>query len=304
MAQSSPRTSDPAGQSRRVKFGLNVLSMALRDPVLVAKQCATIGVLTDGMLPALVTDRHIRGILHAHTTASDGVDTLEDTGAAVRARGYRYFGVSDHSQSAHYAGGLKPDQIAAQHAAIDRLNATYGRGFRILKGIESDIRQDGSLDYPDEILARFDFIVASVHSRFKLDKAAQTARILRAVAKPYTTILGHMTGRQLLRRPGYDLDIEAVLAACAEHRVAVEINAPNPDLDWRWHHRALELGSTMAVNPDAHSISEIDLVRWGLAMARKGGVLNDRVLNCLDLPEMLQFLGDRQSRAAWMPRAV
>lgn len=250
------------------------------------------------MLPALVTDQDIRGILHAHTTASDGADTLEDMAAAVRQRGYGYFGVSDHSQSAHYAGGLKPERIAAQHAAIDRLNEICPPGFRILKGIESDIRPDGSLDYPDEILAGFDFVVASVHGRFRLDEAAQTARIVRAVANPYTTILGHMTGRQLLRRPGYEVDIDAVLAACAEHGVAVEINA-NPwrlDLDWRWHRRALELGCTMAIDPDAHSVSEIDMVRWGVAVARKGGVPQTRVLNCRDLSDMLEHLAKRRAR--------
>ena len=149
---------------------------------------------------------------------------------AVRSRGYEYFGVADHSKSAHYAGGLSVAQITAQHKAIDRLNKKYGKRFQIFKGIESDILADGSLDYPDDVLARFDFVVASVHSRFRLDPKEQTRRIVNAVANPHTTILGHMTGRQLLRRPGYELDIEAVLKACARYGVAVEINA-NP---WRW----------------------------------------------------------------------
>jgi DNA polymerase (family 10) len=173
-----------------------------------------------GALPRLMTDSDIRGVLHAHTNLSDGVDTLEAMVKATRAREYEYFGVADHSQSAHYAGGLSIDEIAAQHAEIDRKHS--GR-FRILKGIESDILADGSLDYPDEVLASFDFVVASVHSRFRLDREAQTERIIRAVTNPRTTILGHMTGRQLLRRPGYDLDIPRVLAACARHGVAVEI---------------------------------------------------------------------------------
>ncbi|MBV8913175.1 MAG: hypothetical protein JOZ05_09080 [Acetobacteraceae bacterium] len=250
-------------------------------------------------LPKLVTETDLRGILHAHTTQSDGADTLEDMAEAVRQRGYGYLGISDHSQSAHYAGGLKLREIETQHAAIDRLNAGYDGAFRILKGIESDIREDGALDYPDEILARFDFVVASVHSKFRLDEAAQTARIVRAVANPFTTILGHMTGRQLLRRPGYEVDIEQVLHACARHAVAVEINA-NPwrlDLDWRWHRRALELGCTMSINPDAHSTEEIDLVRWGVAMARKGAVPKSRVLNCLDLPHLDRWLQTRRRRA-------
>ncbi|MBV9757357.1 MAG: DNA polymerase/3'-5' exonuclease PolX, partial [Alphaproteobacteria bacterium] len=248
-------------------------------------------------LPRLVDAADIRGILHAHTTESDGVDTLDDMAEAVRSRGYRYFGVSEHSQSAHYAGGLRPEQIELQHAVVDRLNRGYGGDFVIFKGIESDIREDGSLDYPDEILSRFDFIVASVHGKFRLEEAVQTARIIRAVSNPYTTILGHMTGRQLLRRSGYDVDIDAVLRACAAHGVAVEINA-NPwrlDLDWRWHRRALELGCMMSINPDAHSTAEIDMMRWGVAMARKGGIPKERVLNCLDLPGLQRLLADRRS---------
>jgi DNA polymerase (family X) len=248
-----------------------------------------------GSLPELVRDDDIQGILHAHTVLSDGADTLEKMAAATRSRGYAYFGVADHSQSAGYAGGLKIDEIAEQHAAVEGLNKSYGGQFRIFKGIESDILLDGSLDYPDEVLATFDFVVASVHSRFRLDADEQTKRIVRAVSHPRTTILGHMTGRQLLRRPGYDVDIERILSACAEHGVAVEINA-NPwrlDLDWRWHRRALELGCMMSINPDAHSTSEIDLTHWGVEMARKGGVPKDRVLNCLDLPRFTEHLENR-----------
>lgn len=154
---------------------------------------------------------------------------------------------------------------------------------------------DGSLDYPEQILDRFDFVVASVHGQFRKDRLAQTERILRAVQNPYTTILGHMTGRQLLRRPGYEIDVERILAACAEHDVAVEINA-NPwrlDLDWRWHSKALDLGCTFSINPDAHSTTEIDLVKWGVGMARKGGVPPDRVLNARDLASFRVHLETR-----------
>ena len=239
----------------------------------------------------------IRGILHAHTVASDGADTLAEMAEATRARGYGYFGVADHSQSAGYAGGLAIAEVEEQHAAIDRLNAGFRDGFRIFKGIEADILADGSLDYPDDVLGRFDFVVASVHSRFRLEREAQTERILRAVANPHTTILGHLTGRQLLRRKGYSVDIERILAACAEHGVAVEINA-NPwrlDLDWRWHARALELGCLFSINPDAHSVAELDLTRWGVAMARKGGVPRERVLNCLDRRAFAKFLDRRRA---------
>ena len=248
-------------------------------------------------LPRLVGDADICGILHAHTVLSDGVDTLDAMVQATRKRGYQYFGVADHSQSAHYAGGLSVEEIAQQHRAIDALNKRLGKDFHVFKGIESDILADGSLDYPDDVLARFDFVVASVHSRFKLDKKPQTDRILRAIAHPRTTILGHMTGRQLLRRPGYDVDIEKILKACAKQGVAVEINA-NPwrlDLDWRWHSRALELGCMMSINPDAHSTGEIDLTHWGVEMARKGGVSANRVLNCLPLASFTRFLQQRKN---------
>ena len=267
-------------------LGLQFIEPELREGL------GEIELAKESKLPRLVTDGDIRGILHAHTDRSDGVNTLEVMAEATRSHGYTYFGVADHSQSAHYAGGLSLDEIFEQHAEIDRLNERYAGNFRVLKGIESDILVDGSLDYPDEVLASFDFVVASVHSRFKLGRKEQTDRVLRAVANPRTTILGHMTGRQLLRRPGYDVDVEKVLQACAKHGVAVEINA-NPwrlDLDWRWHQRALKLGCMMSINPDAHSTSEIELTHWGVEMARKGGVPRERVLNCLGLPQLVAYL--------------
>jgi DNA polymerase (family 10) len=259
-------------------------------------------------LPKLVREQDIRGILHAHTNASDGVNDLRQMAEATHKRGYSYFGVADHSRSAHYAGGLSVEEIAAQHDLIDELNAGYNGEFQVFKGIESDILPDGSLDYPNEVLSRFDFVVASVHGQFRKDRVSQTERILRAVANPYTTILGHMTGRQLLRRPGYDIDVERILAACAEHGVAVEINA-NPwrlDLDWRWHQKGLELGCLFSINPDAHSTAEVDLTKWGVAMARKGGVPSDRVLNALDLASFRAYLGTRKGsnlRTSLGPRA-
>src|SRR6478609_1322930 len=247
-------------------------------------------------LPKLVKDEDTCGVLHAHTDASDGANTLQQMAEATRKRGYAYFGVTDHSRSAHYAGGLSVDEISKQHEAIERLNASYGDDFRIFKGVESDILPDGSLDYPDDVLRQLDFVVASVHGQFRKDISAQTERIIKAVANPHTTILGHLTGRQLLRRPGYEVDVERVLAACAKHGVAVEINS-NPwrlDLDWRWHRRALELGCTFSINPDAHSTAEIDLTHWGVVMARKGGISPDRVLNCLDLQPFDRYLASRK----------
>jgi DNA polymerase (family X) len=217
---------------------------------------------------------------------------------ATLSRGYEYFGVSDHSRSAHYAGGLSQEEIAEQQAEADRLNRRSGERFRIFKGVESDILADGSLDYPNEVLETFDFVVASVHGRFNMDRASQTERIIRAVSNPYTTILGHMTGRQLLRRPGYDIDIKEVLVACAEHGVAVEINA-NPwrlDLDWRWHELALTLGCLMSINPDAHCTRELELIHWGVKMARKGGAPKNRVLNCFSDEEIAAYLQKRRAR--------
>jgi DNA polymerase (family 10) len=249
-----------------------------------------------GKLPKLVADDDLRGILHCHTDASDGTETLETMAKATRDRGFEYFGVADHSKSAHYAGGLSVEQIDQQHREADRLNKKFGKDFRILKGIESDILADGSLDYPDDVLATFDFVVASIHGRFKMDRKAQTDRLLRAVANPFTSIIGHMTGRQLQRRPGYEIDIENVLRACAKHDVVVEINA-HPwrlDLDWRWHQAALDLGCMMSINPDAHSIRELDHMHWGVEMARKGGVPPDRVLNAMRLPEITRYFRQRR----------
>jgi len=256
-----------------------------------------------GKLPMLVTDQDLRGILHCHTDASDGTETLETMAKATRQRGFEYFGVADHSKSAHYAGGLSVEEIAQQHREADRLNKRFGKDFRILKGIESDILADGSLDYDDDVLERFDFVVASIHGRFKLDRKAQTQRLLGAISDPHTTIIGHMTGRQLQRRPGYEIDVEKVLRACAKHDVVVEINA-HPwrlDLDWRWHQAALDFGCMLSINPDAHSIPELDHMHWGVLMARKGGVPAERVLNAMSLSEITRYLRQKRrslSRAA------
>jgi DNA polymerase (family 10) len=249
-----------------------------------------------GKLPKLGADQDLRGILHCHTDASDGTETLETMAKATRERGFQYFGVADHSKSAHYASGLPIEQIEEQHREADRLNKRFGRKFRILKGIESDILADGSLDYPDDVLDSFDFVVASIHGRFKMDRKAQTDRLMRALSNPHTTIIGHMTGRQLLRRPGYDIDVEKLLRACAKYGVAVEINA-HPwrlDLDWRWHQSALDFGCMMSINPDAHSIRELDHMHWGVEMARKGGVPADRVLNAMSLQQITTYLNRRR----------
>ena len=248
-------------------------------------------------LPHLVEQQDLKGLLHVHTDFSDGVHSLREMAEATRARGYRYLGITDHSQSAHYAGGLSTDAILRQHELIDALNDEFGQSFRILKGIESDIRADGSLDYSHDVLASFDFVVASVHSGFRRAKMEQTARIIKAVSNPFSTILGHVTGRLLLRRAGYDVDMEAILSACAEYGVAIEINC-NPhrlELDWRWHRRAIELGCLLSINPDAHSIRELDLVQWGIAIARKGAVARQSVLNAKSPAQLFKHLRRRRA---------
>jgi DNA polymerase (family 10) len=252
-----------------------------------------------GHLAELVSESDIRGVLHAHTDRSDGADTLHDMAEAARSRGYAYLGLTDHSQTASYAGGLKVNEVLQQQREVDRLNKQLGARFHVFKGIESDILADGSLDYPDDVLRSFDLIIASVHSRFRLGKQEQTKRILKAIRNPYTTILGHVTGRQLLRRPGYEVDMEAILQACAETGVAVEINA-HPwrlDIDWRWCARGLELGCMFSIDPDAHSTDEFDNLRWGVLMARKGAVPKDRVINTIDARTFAAWLETRRQRA-------
>lgn len=250
-----------------------------------------------GKLPRLVEVDDLRGVVHLHTTYSDGRDTLEDMARAARELGYEYLGVTDHSQSAGYAGGLKPDAIARQHEEIDRLNEEFvPRGLRIFKGIESDIRLDGSLDYEDEILESFDFVIAAVHSGFQLTEAEQTERVVRALRSPYTTFLAHPTGRLLLRRDGYAIDQEAILAVAGEEGVVVEINA-NPlrlDLDWRLGPLARRHGVLTAVHPDAHQVAGYEHVWHGIGCARKAGFTRDDVVNCLPVEEFESFLGRRR----------
>ncbi len=236
-------------------------------------------------IPLLVTAAELLGVLHAHTTASDGADTLEAMAEAGLALGYRYIGITDHSKTAHYAGGLTIEEIERQQDEIDRLNAGFGDRFRIFKGIESDILPDGSLDYPDDGAALLRFC----HRQHPWPVPPRSPGADRTAGarsfNPFITVIGHMTGRQSLRRPGYELDIERVLAACAEHGVAVEVNG-NPwrlDLDWPWPRRGIELGCKFSINPDAHSTGEIaSSTRWGLAIARKSGMPANRVINTLD----------------------
>ena len=242
-----------------------------------------------GTLPELVVLEDLLGVLHNHTTDSDGAATVEEMAAAARGHGWSFFGVADHSPVAAYANGVSAERLRDQWRRIDDLNASL-RGFRIVKGLEADILTEGSLDIPEGCEEGLEYVVASVHSAFRLAKDVQTERLLRAVSHPACRILGHPTGRLLLARPGYDVDLDRVLEACAEHGVAVEINASpyRLDLDWRWARRALDLGLKLAVNPDAHSTEGFDDLRWGVAVARKAGATKADLVNCSEIEDFLR----------------
>lgn len=258
----------------------------------------------EGRLPALVETDDLRGTFHCHTTYSDGRASVGEMAEAARERGWAYLGIADHSQSAGYAGGLTPDAVRKQHGEIDAWNAEHGgRGkgrFRLFKGVESDILADGSLDYPDDVLRSFDYVVGSVHSGFALDEKAQTRRLIRAVSNPHVTMLGHATGRLLLRRDGYAVDVRAVIDAAAEHGVCVEINADPKrlDVDWRYARYAAEKGVLIPINPDAHSTGALGNVAWGINVARKAWLTAPQVLNTWDLDSLENHLAERKQKSA------
>ncbi len=247
----------------------------------------------------LIAAKDMRGWLHVHSTWSDGAASIETMARAAKDLGASYIGICDHSQLASYAGGLTPERVVAQWQEIDAIADTVG--IKILKGIESDIRSDGSLDYEDEILAGFDFIVASIHSQFALDPVAQTKRLLQAVSNPFTTILGHPTGRLLLRRQPYRFDLDAVLEAAMTHNTIIEINANayRLDLDWRDVLRANQnkklAALRFAINTDAHNTEGLSDLKFGLAVARKAGLYKDKVINTLSPDEFLAFVKSKRN---------
>ncbi len=247
-------------------------------------------------LPELVKASDIRGILHAHSTWSDGHNTIREMAEACIERGYSYLGISDHSKVAAYAGGLSEDDLQRQSDEIDRLNEEFGGRFHILKGSECDILRDGSLDYADDVLARLDFVVASIHSIFNLPPEEQTQRMLRAIANPYVSIIGHPTGRILLGRSGYELDVEAIVDAAAASGVCIEINAhpSRLDLDWRFVRRARDKGMKIPIDPDAHSLDGLDVMRYGIGIARKGWLRPGDVLNTMDVTDLQAFFQNQR----------
>jgi len=247
----------------------------------------------------LLIERDLRGVLHCHSTWSDGQVSIKEMAEACIKLGYEYIGICDHSKAAAYAGGLNEDAVKRQQEEIDRLNEAYAGRFRILKGTECDILRDGSLDYGEETLASFDFVVASIHSLFNLPPEEQTKRMLRALENPYTSIIGHPTGRILLSREGYTLDMEAVIDHAGELGVCVEINASplRLDLDWRWLHRAKEHGVKIPICPDAHNPAGLEEMRYGVYAARKGWLTPADVPNTLGVDDLLAFF-KRQRQAS------
>lgn len=253
-----------------------------------------ISAAANGELPDLVRYEQIRGCFHCHTTYSDGRSTLVELAEGARARGWRYLGIADHSQAAGYAGGLSPDEILRQHEEIDRWNDEHGNEVRVLKGIEADILSDGRLDYEehgDRVLGSLDYVIGSVHSGFGMPEAQMTRRVLRALQNPYLSILAHPTGRLLLTRDAYALDVDAVVDVAIERGIAVEINADpfRMDLDWRYWPRVRGQGIRCAINPDAHSVRALDNVSLGVTMARKAWLTAAEVVNAWELAEVSAF---------------
>jgi len=263
-------------------LGLDDIEPELREGMGEIEAAAT------GSLPDLITSEDIRGALHCHSTYSDGGASIEDMALAAKDRGWKYIGITDHSQFAFYAGGMKRDKVERQHEEIDELNAAM-KGFRVLKGIECDILPSGDLDYSDSTLDMFDYIVGSVHSQFRMEASVMTDRVLRAMDDPRLTILGHPTGRLLLSRDAYAVDVDAIIGKAAENGTVLELNCDphRMDLDWRFCRRARDLGVRIEIGPDAHSEDELDNIESGVGMARKAWLTKKDVLNAQPLKGVL-----------------
>lgn len=244
----------------------------------------------EGTVPRLIELENLRGTFHNHTTASDGKNSLEEMAEAARDLGLQYLGIADHSKSQFQANGLYPDRLMKQVAEIKELNSSWD-DFQIFAGSEVDILKDGSLDFDDDVLEKLDYTVASIHGSFQLDKDQQTSRIIRAMENPHVTMIGHLTGRLLLRRNGYEVDIDKVLDCAAETGTIIELNC-NPrrlDMDWRHWHKARDKGVLTSINPDAHNTEQFQFLAFGVRLARKGWLRAEDVLNTRTLPEVREF---------------
>ena len=275
----------PTEQAVFEKANLPFIPSELRE------SAAILDLAKNNHLPELINLGDIKGVIHTHTTWSDGLHSTQEMAKMAQHLGYQYIGISDHSKAAFYANGLKEDRVQAQWDEIDALNGEFFN-FKILKSIECDILNDGALDYSDDILRGFDFVIASVHSNLKMAEEKATARLIKAIENPFTNILGHPTGRLLLSREGYPIDHKKVIDACAANNVSIEMNA-NPyrlDLDWTWIPYAREKGVLICVNPDAHSMTGINDIRYGVMAARKGGLDTEGCLNARDLSGFYDFL--------------
>lgn len=274
------------------KANLNYIEPELREGIYWINKASV------EKLPELVTFKDLKGTLHNHSTWSDGVNTLEEMALYSRDQlRLEYFGICDHSKSAFYASGLSIERVLQQLEEVDSLNKKL-QNFKIFKGIESDILNDGSLDYPNEILEKFDFVVASVHSNLRMTEEKAMDRLIKAIENPHTTILGHPTGRLLLSRNGYPVDYKKMIDACAENSVVIEINA-NPlrlDLDWRWHQYALEKGVLLSINPDAHRTTGLWDMHYGIHVARKGGLSKEKCLNALSATAIEAFFKSKKDK--------
>lgn len=246
---------------------------------------------------SIVQTNQIKGLIHAHSNWSDGGHTIEEMARELVRLGFEYLVISDHSKSAFYANGLTEQRIREQHRYIDALNEQLAP-FKIFKSIECDILNDGALDYENKILSSFDLVITSVHSNLDMDEEKAMKRLLGAITNPYTTILGHMTGRLLLRRKGYPVDHKTIIDACADHNVVIEINASPSrlDMDWRWIPYALERGVLLSIDPDAHALDEFHNIKYGVLVAQKGGLPTARNLSSFSLKEFEAFLEKRKSK--------
>ena len=245
----------------------------------------------DQMEKELISTKDIRGLVHSHSNWSDGAHTIEEMAQELIRLGFEYMVISDHSKAAYYANGLTEQRIREQHRYVDELNQKLAP-FRIFKSIECDILSDGALDYENKILAGFDLVITSIHSNLVMDEEKAMKRLLGAITNPYTTILGHMTGRQLLRRKGYPVDHRMIIDACADNNVVIEINAnPNRlDMDWRWVEYALQKAVMLSINPDAHTIDEFHNIKYGVLVTQKGGLTAKDNLSSLTLKEFEAYL--------------